>query len=118
MMDCGKQAAKLSLSRWFRVPTIAEWEAETNITNSGFDKLKLVVAVVGTIQSAQHGRPRGLLESTVSGGATLRIASSSADRNPTTRKRRGSTLPQRLEIYFFFFLWEGFIDVAPSGRIY
>jgi hypothetical protein len=44
-MDCGKQAAKQSLSRWFRVPTIAEW-AETNITNSGsgFTQLKLVVA--------------------------------------------------------------------------
>jgi hypothetical protein len=33
MMDCGKQAAK-STTCWFRVPTLAEWEAETNITNS------------------------------------------------------------------------------------
>jgi hypothetical protein len=36
MMDCGKQAAKLTIPPvGFRVPTIAEWEAETNITNSG-----------------------------------------------------------------------------------
>jgi hypothetical protein len=49
MMDCGKQAAKLTILPLVSRSTIAEWEAETNITNSGsgFTQLK-VWPVVGS----------------------------------------------------------------------
>jgi hypothetical protein len=77
-MDCGKQAAKLTIpvplvSR----PTIAEWEAETNITNSGsgFTQLKLVVAgrrfANGTFANA--GDLAVYWSATVSGGTTTDV---------------------------------------------
>jgi hypothetical protein len=47
MMDCGKQAAKSTIPVLLVFAfLLAEWEAETNITNSAtaFEKLKLVEA--------------------------------------------------------------------------
>jgi hypothetical protein len=44
----------------FRVPTIAEWEAETNITNSGsaFGSLLVAGRRSPTVFRWQHGQPR------------------------------------------------------------
>jgi hypothetical protein len=78
MMDCGKQAAKLSLSRWFSRSTIAEWRRRLTLQIQALTNSNWLWRSSGTIQSALGRATAGLLESTVSGGTTLYIASSSA----------------------------------------
>jgi hypothetical protein len=123
MMDCGKQAAKLTiLSCWFRVPTIAEWEAETNITNSAvlLNSL-LVVVVVRQRYFAGNTGNRGLLECCKWWyyDDVVRSSPAAPIAGATTAQTAWQYVASKTNYTFFFFLALGnFIDVARSGRIY
>jgi hypothetical protein len=111
MMDCGKQAAKLTIPVLlvFAFLLSRSGEAEQHNSATAFDNSNWLWPVSGQFQcfgntgnSGTAGVPLVL---------TLDIAASSgAMKNAThTRKRRGSALPQRLAIILFSSLGRNFI---------
>jgi hypothetical protein len=102
----------------FRVPTLAEWEAETNITNSAtaFEKLKLVEAGQRFANSATltgTGDSGLYWSASVNGTNAARIRVDDGGVSFAQRTRKRSL--QRLAIILFFLPALGqevYIDVA------